>query len=286
MSRDRGVRIRRWLFRSGFFLLVMGLVWGMMGLPLEAAPLPQDVTQGKEIFEQKCASCHTIGGGDLAGPDLKGVTQIRDREWLIRWIADPDAMIKAGDPIAIQIFEEYNRVPMPNMGLSEEEIVAVLAFIESASGGTAPAAPATTMPEGDPARGRALFTGVQPFQNGGPACLACHTVSSVDFPGGGTLGPALDGIVDRYNGPEALFAWLQSPATQMMWAVWADYPLTAQERADLVAFLQQASAAPATGGTLILLGVAFVVLAVFLLLVQLIWRRRLTGVRRPMVTKA
>lgn len=287
MDRHRRVPTQAWLYRGGAFLLLLVLVWSLMALPLVAAPQPQSVDQGKTIFEQKCASCHTIGGGKRVGPDLKGVTEEKDRDWLMRWIANPDAMLKAGDPTAKKIFEEYNRVPMPNLGLSTEEVAAVLAYIESASGGSAAPAPAApAMPQGNPDRGRALFTGAQPLQNGGPACRSCHHVSALGTPGGGALGSDLDGVVERYNGAEALFAWLQSPATQVMRAVWSDHPLTEQERADLVAFLQQNSAAGASSPTLILFIIALVVFIVFMVIVQLVWRRRLTGVRRPMVSRA
>jgi cytochrome c2 len=35
--------------------------------------LGQTADEGKAIFEEKCASCHTIGGGATVGPDLEGV---------------------------------------------------------------------------------------------------------------------------------------------------------------------------------------------------------------------
>ena len=34
----------------------------------------------RTFFRQNCANCHTIGGGRLTGPDLKGVTERRDRQ--------------------------------------------------------------------------------------------------------------------------------------------------------------------------------------------------------------
>ena len=39
--------------------------------------------------------------------------------------------------------------------------------------------------------GESLFQGTTRFANGGPACAACHTVGSLPFPGGGTMGPDL-----------------------------------------------------------------------------------------------
>ena len=33
-----------------------------------------------QYFRQNCASCHTIGGGRLTGPDLKDVTKRKERD--------------------------------------------------------------------------------------------------------------------------------------------------------------------------------------------------------------
>jgi mono/diheme cytochrome c family protein len=45
---------------------------------------------GQYIFATHCAACHSIGQGDKIGPDLLGVTSIRDRTWLRRFIATPE----------------------------------------------------------------------------------------------------------------------------------------------------------------------------------------------------
>ena len=68
-----------------------------------------------EYFRQNCASCHTIGGGRLTGPDLKDVTVRRDHAWLLRYIPDPKSMIDAGDPVATQLFQEARGVLMPSL---------------------------------------------------------------------------------------------------------------------------------------------------------------------------
>ena len=46
-----------------------------------------DAAHGKELYETKgCPACHTIGGGRLVGPDLAGVAERRDRDWIIAMI--------------------------------------------------------------------------------------------------------------------------------------------------------------------------------------------------------
>jgi len=80
---------------------------------------------------QVCKACHTIGGGRLVGPDLKGITQQRDEEWLIKWIQNSQAMVQAGDPEAVKIFEEYNKIPMPSNDLTDEQVKDLLLYIEN-----------------------------------------------------------------------------------------------------------------------------------------------------------
>ena len=290
MAKQREFVSKGVLHRWGWALALAGLALLLVGIPVLAAPSNQSVDEGKTIFEQKCASCHTIGGGDRVGPDLKGVTEERDPDWLARWIEAPDKMLAEGDPIAKQIFAQYNNVPMPNLGLSPAEVAAVIAYLKSTSGEAAPAAPAAQPQlQGDPERGRALFVGEVPLVNGGPACRSCHNVSALGVPGGGTLGPALDDVVPRFNGPEALQAWLQSPPTEVMRAVWQDHPIDAQDRADLAAFLASVSTSPPLARwklDLTLFAVALVVFVVLMVIAQLAWRRRLRTVRGLITGKA
>ncbi len=87
-----------------------------------------DTAQGKALFESKCASCHTIGGGKKMGPDLKGVARQQPQEWLVDFIVAPDKVIASGDPTAAQLVKEYG-MPMPNLGVSKADAEAILAYI-------------------------------------------------------------------------------------------------------------------------------------------------------------
>ncbi len=86
---------------------------------------------GQEIFQDLCAACHTIGKGKLVGPDLAGVTARREESWLHRQIKEPDALIAENDPIAMQLLQEADDVEMPPLDLSDEEVVAVIAYLKS-----------------------------------------------------------------------------------------------------------------------------------------------------------
>lgn len=100
----------------------------------------EEAAEGRILYEQKCASCHTIGGGDRIGPDLKGAHERRPEAWLLRFITGPDAMIAARDEVAVRLYEKYNRIIMPNLGLKESEARALLAHIRAAGAEAAPTA--------------------------------------------------------------------------------------------------------------------------------------------------
>lgn len=99
----------------------------------EAKPLSID--KGQFLFQSRCEACHTIGGGDRIGPDLKGVTQRRDAAWLTRYVAQPEKMLAEGDPIATGLFRQYKQVRMPNVELGTDDVAAVLSFIAARSDG-------------------------------------------------------------------------------------------------------------------------------------------------------
>lgn len=221
-------------FLTGW-LLAGALVFGVAYL-VQAAPLLQTAAEGETIFTQKCAACHTIGGGKLVGPDLQGVTDRRDINWIKQFISAPDKVIASGDPIAAQLLAENNNVAMPNLGLTQAEVDGLVAFFQSGGSAAAPAAPAAV---GDPQRGKNLFTGKQAMLNGGPNCIACHSTVDVTSLGGGTLGPELTNVLQRYGGEAGMASALAGLPFPTMQGVFLNKPLDVQEQADLLAYFIQ-----------------------------------------------
>jgi protein SCO1/2 len=87
------------------------------------------VKKGKNLFTARgCFGCHTVGKGKLAGPDLAGVTERREADWLRKWLKTPDEML-ASDPAAQAMLKEYNNQKMPNMKLKDEEVEALLHYM-------------------------------------------------------------------------------------------------------------------------------------------------------------
>jgi cytochrome c2 len=274
------------------FILALATVAGMSAA-LPTLANAADAKAGAQLFQQKgCTACHTIGKGDLVGPDLKGVTQQRPHDWLQKWIAAPDKVIASKDEYAVNLLHKYHDVQMPSLGLSSSEVDDILAFLGSPDAATAAAAPApqaanAQAPKGNPEVGKDLFTGVTRFANGGPPCMACHSVSGIGALGGGQLGPDLTEVVKRYGGASAVDAFIAGTPTPTMKAVWGQRPLTAEDRANVVSFLTQAEVSQRPAQAIWqLAGLAALGVVILLAIAAFNWSHRLRfGVRRPMVAK-
>src|SRR5690242_10455188 len=95
------------------------------------APSSIALDDGEDLFRRRCQVCHTVGGGDSLGPDLNGVTNIRARPWLTRWIQAPDAVLAAKDPIATALYAKYKELSMPNLHLSDHDTELLIGYLEA-----------------------------------------------------------------------------------------------------------------------------------------------------------
>src|SRR5262245_6086993 len=119
-SPARFARHWRTLFLAALALAVVG----SSAAPAFAGP---DPAAPKLVFRKRCMACHTFGKGTKVGPDLKGVTDRRKREWLLKFISSSSSVIEAGDPVAVKLFSEFKRERMPDWSdLSTEEIGAIV----------------------------------------------------------------------------------------------------------------------------------------------------------------
>ena len=95
-----------------------------------AQATPINLETGQQMFNSRCSACHTIGGGDKIGPDLAGVTQRRDREWVARYLNSADKMRVEGDPIALALSARYSAVRMPDQRLGGSDLKDILSYLE------------------------------------------------------------------------------------------------------------------------------------------------------------
>lgn len=260
--------------RVSVLTIFVGVVLLLFTITAAASFDWQTADAGQQIFQQKCASCHTVGSGILVGPDLQGVTGLRERVWLQEFISDPNSKFDNGDPIALQLLQEFNNIRMPNMALTAADVDSVLLFLESSTGTIQPTAPPATG-VGGAAAGQHLFTGQTQLANGGTACNACHSVSGSGLLDGGTLGPDLTQVLTRYGEP-GLLAAISTINFPTMLGIFGTKPLTPQEAADMVAYFKQTNAqsAPVGNKTGLYLAIAGGLAVVLFLILLIFWPRQ------------
>lgn len=130
---------------TGFYTLVGQLVPQKEVQPPKETALKKEMTQdemlkaGREIMDGKglCFTCHTIGKkGALRFPDLDGigaragsrVPGLSDVDYLAQSIYDPSAYIVPGFNPGMPVINK------PPIGLTDQEILAVVAYLQSLGG--------------------------------------------------------------------------------------------------------------------------------------------------------
>ena len=96
------------------------------------APKLRTIPRGEQMFRTRCAICHTLSGveaDDALGPDLLGVTEQREMDWLLNWLRAPDQMLANEDALATALFVKYNKLAMPNLRLNRMEAEDLLDYI-------------------------------------------------------------------------------------------------------------------------------------------------------------
>ena len=263
-----------------------------------AAPVfAQDAPSEETInyFARNCASCHTIGGGRLTGPDLKGLTQRKDAEWVTKFLMDPKGTIDSGGEYEQRLLAESRGVYMPTpVGMNTGLAAKLITLIEQEeqkekslfAGVQVSDRPLTAA---DVQKGRELFLGATDFESGAPACVSCHTSASIGGFGGGNLGPDLTAVYARLEGRTALAAWLSSPPSETMQPLFANRPIDSDEVLALVAFFGDEAASgldesESSNLPFLLMGLGLA--ATLLVILDLVWRNRFRGVRRSLVHEA
>lgn len=175
----------------------------------------------------------------------------------------------------------FSKLPDQKDGLRR----ALLASAAAARRQTIAGAPSSAQ-VGDAKTGEALFTGRIRLAHGGPPCISCHSVSGLAFPNGGTMGPDLTGVYNRF-GPEGMAAALDTLFFVTMQPLYDRRPLTPIEQQNLAAFFKQTAQNQPRPGITAEFGLISVAgCAGLFVLNGFIWKKRLRGVRRSLLARA
>ncbi|HUP43059.1 MAG TPA: hypothetical protein VM599_07605, partial [Thermoanaerobaculia bacterium] len=149
-----------------------------------------------DFYLSRCAGCHTIGEGELSGPDLLPSTG-----WPAPDLAKAvERMEKnvgpmTGDEVAFLVELLQDSEVKPRLSAARErQVMEMAATLEPAS----------------PAAGEALFHGGRALANGGVACSACHRAGGPGRVRGGTLAADLTDAATRL-GEQALISAAENP---------------------------------------------------------------------------
>jgi mono/diheme cytochrome c family protein len=135
------------------------------------------------------------------------------------------------------------------------------------------------------AAGRALFLGTVRFQNGGPACSACHSVAGLAFPKGGTMGPDLTGVYSKM-GPEGLNSALETLFFPAMTPLFRYRPLTSNERQDLAALFESTDRQQPATPTLAIGAISLAGFFILIAVTGIAGRHRVRSVRSALLERA
>ncbi len=202
-------------------------------LPLAQA---DQIAEGEVLFDSTCSSCHQTGGIGVEGtyPPLLANPHASDPAYV-------EDVVRHGKKGQIEVAGVIYDSTMSSKGedLSDAEISAVVAYVVDLAGQSADtAAPdVAALPEGVASRGNKLFRGDVKLANGASACASCHFAGSVSNLGGTSLGPDLTYVAEKLGGVQGLSGWLTNPPAPTMTPIFSRHPLTANEIADLSAFL-------------------------------------------------
>jgi cytochrome c551/c552 len=108
-------------------IIITGLSILIYAVAFSKPPLDE----GKIIFTSRCASCHNVNKM-IVGPALAGVSERHSVDWIVQFIQSSQTVIKGGDKTATDLYDKFNKVPMPDHpDLSTDNIKSILAYIKS-----------------------------------------------------------------------------------------------------------------------------------------------------------
>ena len=217
----------RAFFLSGTLLFGAVFIWltvdTFQRIPAQtnAGDLNESVVRGKHIWEENnCMGCHTLlGEGAYYAPELTRVYDRRGPAFIAAMLKDPEA-----------VYPGQRR--MVKYDFNEEQISDMIAFFEWIGrmdlNGFPPeptigmVAAAIAIPGGERPQ---VFTQI---------CTACHSLGGV----GGTIGPALDGVGDRFD-RGYLMRWITDPQAVKPGTLMPKLELTDEQRNEVVIFLSK-----------------------------------------------
>lgn len=197
--------------------------------------MSESVVRGHHIWNRNnCMGCHTLmGEGAYYAPELTKVMERRSPDWIATFLADPERMYPGRRKMVKYDFFDPAVVGEEEAARNVDDIVAFFTWVGNIDLNGFPAEPDMAAA---PRAVVAAADGADPME-GAPAyfvsvCASCHAVGGK----GGQVGPALDGVADRYE-PDYLRQWVADPQAVKPGTTMPNLGLKGEQLEDILAYL-------------------------------------------------
>ncbi|MCA9000384.1 MAG: c-type cytochrome [Planctomycetes bacterium] len=187
------------------FLLLTADTMASMPKRSNQEQMTEQVVRGHHIWNKNnCMGCHTLmGEGAYYAPELTKVVERRGEAWINLFLENPQSENFYQGRRKMIRYDIFNsEVVGPEVAAANKaDIIAFLAWVGRIDTNGFPAKPDMTAPIPDPPN---YARAPQKFKD---VCTACHSVDGK----GGNVGPALDGVFQRFPEEGYLRRWIANP---------------------------------------------------------------------------
>lgn len=191
-----------------------------------------EVVHGHEMWNKNnCMGCHTLmGEGAYYAPELTKVVERRGAAWIDSFLQDTEAFYPGRRRMVKYDFFDNDLVGVEVASKNRADMIAFFDWVGKIDTNGFPKDPDMKPQAGlasvDPT---VMARAPQYFQS---VCAGCHSVGGM----GGNVGPALDGISQRFSEP-ALREWISDPQAIKPGTVMPKLDIPAESLDAIVTFL-------------------------------------------------
>jgi nitric oxide reductase subunit C len=200
--------------------------------------MSESVVRGHHIWNQNnCMGCHTImGEGAYYAPELTKVMERRSHEWIAEFLKDPERMYPGRRKMTKYAMFDPEEVGAEVAAGNVADVVAFFTWVGEIDLNGFPSEPdmsfganASTTSLIDTSVDSSLAAAPEYFKT---ICMSCHSVGLQ----GGNVGPALDGVADRYDA-DYLSRWVADPQSIKADTTMPNFGLKGEQLEEILTFL-------------------------------------------------